>query len=134
MTRSSCELVLAGRCWLRCYATESCPIPTRLLVGSRQGTREVRLSPGERIVLYTLAARVGAVVSYREIAEALGRTDPDFQTTGSRGASVACAGSSGITRIAPGFIETVSRTGYRFVAAPQTEGHATPGLVAYPDA
>lgn len=45
----------------------------------RQGRREVRLSPVEHILLYTLAAKAGAVVSYREIGEALGRTDPDLR-------------------------------------------------------
>src|SRR5256885_83646 len=40
----------------------------------RQGSREIRLSPGEHILLYTVAARAGEVVSYREVADALGPT------------------------------------------------------------
>ena len=41
----------------------------------RQGTRELRLTPDEHILLYTLAARAGVLVSYRELADAMGSTD-----------------------------------------------------------
>ena len=43
-----------------------------LVARVRQGTREIRLSPNEPILLYTLAARAGAVVSYQELTDALG--------------------------------------------------------------
>jgi len=83
----------------------------------RQGTREVRLSPVEHILLYTLAARAGAVVSYREIADALERTDPDVRTN-----TLARHLSSLRRRLRdsadrPRYIETVRGIGYRFVAA-----------------
>lgn len=41
----------------------------------RQGARDVELSPTEHIVLYTLAASAGAVVTYAELAAALGLVD-----------------------------------------------------------
>jgi two-component system KDP operon response regulator KdpE len=83
----------------------------------RQGTREVRLSPGEHILLYTLAARAGAVVSYREIADALGRTDHDVRNN-----TLARHLSSLRRKLRddphrPRYIETVLGLGYRFVAA-----------------
>ena len=84
----------------------------------RQGEREVRLSPGEHILLYTLAARAGAVVSYREIADALGRTDPEIRT------NTLARHLSSLRRklrddpVRPRYIETVSRIGYRFLETP----------------
>jgi len=86
----------------------------------RQGTREVRLSPGEHILLYTLAASAGAVVRYREIAEALGRTDPEIRNN-----TLARHLSSLRRKLRddperPRYIETVLGVGYRFVVAPET--------------
>lgn len=40
----------------------------------RLGTREVVLSPDEHILLYMLVARAGDVLTYRELATALGQT------------------------------------------------------------
>ena len=86
----------------------------------RQGTRDVRLSPGEHILLYTLAARAGAIVSYREIADALGRTDPDVRnnTLARHLASLRRKLRDDAHR--PRYIETVLGIGYRFLAAPVT--------------
>jgi DNA-binding response OmpR family regulator len=86
----------------------------------RQGTREIRLSPDEHILLYTLAARAGAVVSYREMADALGRADP-----AGRNNTLARHLSSLRRKLRddadrPRYIETVLGIGYRFVAAPAT--------------
>jgi DNA-binding response OmpR family regulator len=83
----------------------------------RQGEREVRLSPGEHILLYTLAARAGAVVSYREIADALGRTDPEIRTN-----TLARHLSSLRRKLRddarrPRYIETVLGVGYRLLMA-----------------
>ena len=86
----------------------------------RQGTREVRLSPGEHILLYTVAARAGAVVSYREIADALGRTDPAVRNNTLARHLTSLRRKLRDDAHRPRYIETVSRTGYRFVAAPQT--------------
>ena len=85
----------------------------------RQGTRDVRLSPGEHILLYTLAARAGAVVSYREIADALERTNPEVRNN-----TLARHLSSLRRKLRddahdPRYIETVLGIGYRFTAAPQ---------------
>jgi len=79
----------------------------------RQGTREIRLSPGEHLLLYTLAAQAGAVVSYREIADALGRTDPNFRNN-----TIARHLSSLRRKLAddahrPRYIETIVSVGYR---------------------
>jgi two-component system alkaline phosphatase synthesis response regulator PhoP len=86
----------------------------------RQGTAEIYLSPGEHILLYTLAARPGAVVTYREIADALGRTNPEVRTN-----TLARHLSSLRRKLRddahrPRYIETVSDIGYRFLATPQT--------------
>jgi DNA-binding response OmpR family regulator len=85
----------------------------------RQGTREIRLSPDEHILLYTVAASAGAVVSYREIADALGRTDPRFRNN-----TIARHLSSLRRKLRddphhPRYIETVLGVGYRFLKAPQ---------------
>lgn len=82
----------------------------------RQGTREVRLSPGEHILLYTLAARPDTVVSYREIADALGRTDPEVRknTLARHISSLRRKLRDDARR--PRYIELVHGIGYRFVA------------------
>jgi DNA-binding response OmpR family regulator len=81
----------------------------------RQGTRELRLSPDEHVLLYTLAARPGVVISYREIADALGRTDRELRTN-----TLARHLSSLRRKLRddahhPRYIETVLGVGYRFV-------------------
>jgi DNA-binding response OmpR family regulator len=83
----------------------------------RQGTREIRLSPGEHLLLYTLAARAGAVVSYRDLADALGRTDPEFRNN-----TLARHLSSLRRKLAddahnPRYIETIVGVGYRLPSA-----------------
>jgi DNA-binding response OmpR family regulator len=85
----------------------------------RQGAREIWLSPGEHILLYTLAARAGAVVSYREIADALGRTDPEIRNN-----SLARHLSTLRRKLRdeahrPRYIETVVGVGYRLLPAPE---------------
>jgi len=82
----------------------------------RQGTREVRLSPDEHILLYTLAARPGALVSYREIAEALGRSDSEVRNN-----TLARHLSSLRRKLRdnadhPRYIETITGVGYRLLA------------------
>ena len=85
-----------------------------------QGTREIRLSPHEHILLYTLAARAGVVVSYRELADALGRTDPRvYNNTLARHVSALRRKLQDDAQ-RPRYIETVSGVGFRFVAAPKT--------------
>src|SRR5713226_2492429 len=86
----------------------------------RQGAREIRLSPGEHALLYILAARAGAWVTYNEIADALGR--PDFE---SRNNSLARHVSSLRRRLRddarrPRYIETLEGIGYRFLATRRT--------------
>ena len=46
----------------------------------RLGPREVRLSPDEHAILYTLVARAGVAVTHRELATALGLTDMVVRT------------------------------------------------------
>ena len=86
----------------------------------RQGTREVRLSPGEHILLYTLAARAGAVVSYREIADALGRTDLEVRNNTLARHLTSLRRKLRDNARRPRYIETVLGIGYRFLAAPET--------------
>jgi DNA-binding response OmpR family regulator len=86
----------------------------------RQGTRELRLSPNEHILLYTLAARAGAVVTYRELTDALGSVGSEVRNN-----SLARHLSSLRRKLQddaerPRYIETVRTIGFRFVAARQT--------------
>ena len=79
----------------------------------RQRTRAIRLSPDEHILLYTIAAGAGAVVSYRDIADALGRTEPTLRNN-----TLARHLSSLRRKLAddahrPRYIETVLGVGYR---------------------
>jgi two-component system response regulator RegX3 len=85
----------------------------------RQGSRDVRLSPVEHILLYTLAAAAGAVVSYRELAEALG-TDSEFRnnTLARHVSSLRRKLRDDADR--PRYVETVIGVGYRFAATTKT--------------
>lgn len=85
----------------------------------RQGSREIKLSPGQHILLYTLAARAGQVVSYREIADALGQTDSEVRNNTLARHLSALRGKLRDDPSRPRYIETVSRVGYRFVAPPE---------------
>jgi DNA-binding response OmpR family regulator len=81
----------------------------------RQGAREIQLSPDEHILLYTLAARAGTLVSYREVADALGRTDIELRNnTFARHLSRLRLKLRDDPRV-PRYIETVNGLGYRFV-------------------
>ena len=85
-------------------------------IGIRQGSREIKLSPGQHVLLYTLAARAGQVVSYREIADALGQTDLEVRHNTLARHLSALRGKLRDDPARPRYIETVSRVGYRFVA------------------
>src|SRR2546428_6446964 len=80
----------------------------------RQGTRELRLSPTEHAILYTLAARAGAVVTYRDIADALGSDDELNGNTLARHLS-SLRRKLGDDAYRPRYIETVPGIGCRFV-------------------
>ena len=86
----------------------------------RQGSREIKLSPGQHILLYTLAARAGEVVSYREIADALGQTDLQIRNNTLARHLSALREKLRDDPTRPRYIETVSRIGYRFLAMPET--------------
>jgi DNA-binding response OmpR family regulator len=86
----------------------------------RQGSREIRLSPDQHILLYTLAARAGEVVSYREIADALGRTNLDVRNNTLARHLSALRQKLRDDPDRPRYIETISRVGYRFLATPET--------------
>jgi DNA-binding response OmpR family regulator len=86
----------------------------------RQGTREVRLSPVEHVLLYTLAAAAGVVVSYRDLAAALGSTDAEVRNN-----TLARHISSLRRKLRdeadrPRYIETVANVGYRLVTTSKT--------------
>lgn len=85
----------------------------------RQGSREITLSPSEHILLYTLAARRGAVLSYGELAHALGWTRPSlFNNALARHIST-LRGKLEDDAQRPRYIATVPRIGFRFVAEAQ---------------
>lgn len=86
----------------------------------RQGTRQIRLSPNEHVLLYTLAARAGAVVTYLELTEALRSAGPEVRNN-----TLARHLSSLRRKLQddperPRYIQTIRTIGFRFVAAPQT--------------
>jgi DNA-binding response OmpR family regulator len=83
----------------------------------RQGTREVRLSPVEHILLYTVAARAGAVVSYRDLANALGRTESDVRNNTLARHLSSLRRKLGDDAHRPRYVETVLGVGYRLVSA-----------------
>jgi len=86
----------------------------------RQGTREIRLSPNEHMLLYTLAARAGAVVTYRELTDALRSGGPEVRnnTLARHLSSLRRKLQDDSER--PRYVETVRSIGFRFVAAPET--------------
>jgi DNA-binding response OmpR family regulator len=85
----------------------------------RQGSREIKLSPGQHILLYTLAARAGEVVSYREIADALGQPDLEIRNNTLARHLSALRRKLRDDPVRPRYIETVSRIGYRFLEMPE---------------
>ncbi|HZP95528.1 MAG TPA: winged helix-turn-helix domain-containing protein [Candidatus Limnocylindria bacterium] len=86
----------------------------------QQGSRDVRLSPVEHILLYTLAAVAGVLVSYRELADALGDGDQEVRhnTLARHVSSLRRKLRDDAER--PRYIETIPNLGYRFVAVPKT--------------
>jgi two-component system KDP operon response regulator KdpE len=84
----------------------------------RQGAREIRLTPGEHTILYTLAAKAGSWVTYREIASALGRPDPalgENNTVARHIYTLRRRLRDDATN--PRYIETLDGIGYRLLAA-----------------
>lgn len=82
------------------------------------GTREVILSPDEHILLYILVARAGDVITHRELAAALGQTDPVIHnnTIARHVSSLRRKLSDDAER--PRYIETVAGVGYRIRVVP----------------
>ena len=78
----------------------------------------MRLSPVEHVLLYTLAAVAGVVVTYRDLAVALGVTDHEVpnNTFARHISSLRRKLRDDAER--PRYIETVPNIGYRFVLAP----------------
>jgi DNA-binding response OmpR family regulator len=84
----------------------------------RQGARELRLTPGEHTVLYTLAAKAGAWVTYREIASALGRPDPALGDNNTLARHIyTLRRRLRDDALHPRYIETLDGIGYRLLAA-----------------
>jgi two-component system, OmpR family, KDP operon response regulator KdpE len=83
----------------------------------RQGTREIRLTPGEHILLYTVAAKAGAVVNYRDLADALGRIKSDVRNNTLARHLSSLRRKLGDDAHQPRYIETVIGVGYRLVSA-----------------
>jgi DNA-binding response OmpR family regulator len=85
----------------------------------RQGTAEIRLSPDEHILLYVVAARAGTVVTYRDIADALGRPESEVRnnTLARHLSSLRRKLKDNAQR--PRYVQTVPGIGYRFVRPPK---------------
>ena len=84
----------------------------------RQGARELRLTPGEHTILYMLAAKAGAWVTYREIASALGRPDPALGDNNTVARHIyTLRRRLRDDALHPRYIETLDGVGYRLLAA-----------------
>jgi len=81
-----------------------------------QGSRDIRLSPSEHVLLYTLAAVPGTVVTYRRLADALG-IGPEIRANSVARHMATLRRKLGDAADRPRYIETVSGSGYRFIAA-----------------
>jgi DNA-binding response OmpR family regulator len=82
-----------------------------------QGTRELRLSPSEHMLLYTLAAMRGTLVSYGGLSSALGNGHEVRANTVARHVAT-LRRKLGDDAQRPRYIETVHGLGYR-LAAPE---------------
>jgi DNA-binding response OmpR family regulator len=85
----------------------------------RLGTREVRLSPDEHILLYTLVASAGVVVTHREIAVALGLTDSVIRTNTIARHITTLRRKLKDDAEQPRYIETVKGIGYGIRVSPR---------------
>ncbi|MHB8630833.1 MAG: winged helix-turn-helix domain-containing protein [Candidatus Limnocylindria bacterium] len=81
----------------------------------RRGARELRLSPSEHVLLYSLASKPGAVLRYRALADALG-IGPNFRTNTLARHVATLRRKLGDDPDRPRYIETIPRVGYRFAA------------------
>jgi DNA-binding response OmpR family regulator len=79
-----------------------------------RGTTEIRLSPSEHVVLYTVAARRGDVVTYRKLATAIG-TGAEVRTNSVARHVATLRRKLGDDARLPRYIETVPGVGYRVV-------------------
>jgi DNA-binding response OmpR family regulator len=86
----------------------------------RQGSRDVRLSPVEHILLYTLAAGIGVVISYRELTDALGGDERVVRNNRLARHISSLRRKLRDDAERPRYIETITNLGYRFVASPKT--------------
>lgn len=79
----------------------------------QQGTRDVRLTPYEHVLLYTLAASAGVVITYRGLANAMGKIDAEIRnnTIARHVATLRRKLQDDPDR--PRYIETVPGLGYR---------------------
>jgi len=96
----------------------------------RKGTLEIRLSPDEHILLYTVAAKGGAIASYRELANALGRTEPKLRNNTLARHLSSLRRKLGDDAHHPRYIETVLGSGYRVVSARQPKNYLADGDAA----
>ena len=85
----------------------------------RQGTREVRLSPDEHILLYTLAASAGVVVTHRELASALGLSEAVIRTNTIARHITTLRRKLSDDAKHPRYVETVKGSGYGMRVSPR---------------
>jgi DNA-binding response OmpR family regulator len=86
----------------------------------RQGTRDVHLSPDEHILLYTLVASAGVVVTHRELAVALGLTDIVVRTNTIARHITTLRRKLNDDAGHPHYIETVKGIGYGMRLSPRS--------------
>jgi DNA-binding response OmpR family regulator len=85
----------------------------------RVGAREVRLSPAEHILLYTLVASAGVVVTHRALAVALGLTDTVIRTNTIARHITTLRRKLRDDADRPRYIETVKGIGYGIRVSPR---------------
>lgn len=84
----------------------------------RLGTREIKLSPAEHTILYTLVASVGVVVTYRELANALRPRDAEIRTNAIARHVTTLRKKLKDDAEHPRYLETVVGVGYGIRASP----------------
>ena len=127
MTHSSCVVAERGQYWVSLPRNQDPPSRRRvahLRVADleidaldrriTQGTRQIRLSPSEHILLYVLAARGGTVVGYRRLADALG-IEPEVRSNTLARHLSTLRRKLGDDFDRPRYIQTVPGIGYRFI-------------------
>ncbi len=82
-----------------------------------QGRRQIHLSRTEHLILYALASRAGAIVSYRDVEDVLAHTTAEIRTNNIARHVYSLRRKLGDSARRPQYIETIDGVGYRLVPA-----------------